>query len=270
MENLLQGIPHVSVYIDDVLGTGWNDSEHLQNLCEVLRHMEMSVCASRKINTLSCDLRLSILDHTISSHVVQLTQDKVEAIQNSPTPTNVHQLNLFLWLPNLYTKFLPNSATKLAPLCSLLQKDQPWGWVWGSHPHRTFTAAKSLLILSAVLVHYCDQKELTLACDASSSGLGAVLSDREADGSEKPDHLCLSYSGTSWALLQPVGQRSSCHCLFAGTKFHRYLLVSTSPFFDTTILSSTCLGNIMRFLCGFVTYPKLGIEFSCRQLFHSL
>ena len=40
MENILQGINHVSVYLDDILVTGETEQEHLQNLDEVLSRLE--------------------------------------------------------------------------------------------------------------------------------------------------------------------------------------------------------------------------------------
>ena len=36
MDTILQGIPHIICYIDDILVTGNDDAEHLQNLAEVL------------------------------------------------------------------------------------------------------------------------------------------------------------------------------------------------------------------------------------------
>ena len=42
MEKLLQGIPVVVVYIDDILITGKNEGEHLSNLKEVLNQLRQS------------------------------------------------------------------------------------------------------------------------------------------------------------------------------------------------------------------------------------
>ena len=39
MESLIQGIPKVCVYIDDVLVTGTTEEDHLANMTEVLRRM---------------------------------------------------------------------------------------------------------------------------------------------------------------------------------------------------------------------------------------
>ena len=40
MENVLQGIPKVTVCIDDILITGTTDEEHLKTVAEVLRRLE--------------------------------------------------------------------------------------------------------------------------------------------------------------------------------------------------------------------------------------
>ena len=40
MDNLLQNIPHVAVYLDDILVTGKTEEEHLQNLDQVLKRMK--------------------------------------------------------------------------------------------------------------------------------------------------------------------------------------------------------------------------------------
>ena len=61
MEGILRGIPHVSVYIDDILVTSETDEEHLKNLDEVFTRLEnlrlkREKCAFmlRKIDYLGC------------------------------------------------------------------------------------------------------------------------------------------------------------------------------------------------------------------------
>ena len=64
----------------------------------------------------------------------------------------------------------------------LLQKETKWA------QQKAFKEVKSLLTSDCLLVHYDPAKELTLACDASHYGLGAVLSHCDTDGKEKPLH----------------------------------------------------------------------------------
>ena len=40
MDNLLKGIKHVSVYINDIVVTGLTEEEHLKNLDEVLSRLD--------------------------------------------------------------------------------------------------------------------------------------------------------------------------------------------------------------------------------------
>jgi hypothetical protein len=109
MENLLQGIPGVTVYVDDILITGATEEEHLKSLEEVLR-------------------RLAKAGLLVSKHKCRFMVPMVAHLGHS-----------------IDTK--------------------------GLHP---------------LLVHFDSQLPLTLACDASPYGVGAVLAHRMPDGAEKP------------------------------------------------------------------------------------
>ena len=83
MENLLQGVKNVSVYIDDIVITGASTEEHLQTLDVVLEKLET---AGLKLNRSKCFfLRPSIeyLGHIIDKDGLHPTREKVQAIQEA-------------------------------------------------------------------------------------------------------------------------------------------------------------------------------------------
>ena len=191
IEGILRGIPHVCVYLDDILVTGNTDDEHLRTLEEVLGRLE---AAGLRLKRNKCAFMLpsvEYLGHTISADGLRPSQKKVRAIMQAPKPHNVSQLRAFLGLVNYYGKFLPQLSSTLAPLYRLLEKRNKWNW--GPAQDRAFQAAKSQLTSSCLLVRYDPQKEIVLSYDASPYGLGAVLSHRMEDGSEKPAAFASRY-----------------------------------------------------------------------------
>lgn len=55
MEGVLQGIDHVTVYLDDILVTGKNEEEHLHNLEKVLICLQQAgMCLKKKSVPLCC------------------------------------------------------------------------------------------------------------------------------------------------------------------------------------------------------------------------
>ena len=54
---------------------------------------------------------------------------------------------------------------------------------------QAFKEAKTALVSSKVLVHYDLSLPVTLAGDASTYGIGSVISHTMPDGSEHPKHL---------------------------------------------------------------------------------
>ena len=116
MENLLQGIPHASIYLYDILVTGTSEADHLKMLDEVLSHLET---AGLRLKRNKCAFLLpsvEYLGHRISAKGLQSTDEKVQAFEKAPTPSNVSQLHSCIGLVNYYCKFLPNLASALATL----------------------------------------------------------------------------------------------------------------------------------------------------------
>ncbi|XP_044175358.1 uncharacterized protein K02A2.6-like [Acropora millepora] len=184
VDQVLQGIPDTQCYIDDIIVTGKNDQEHCENLDKVMTCLEN---AGLKLNKTKCDFmkdEIEYCGHVINKDGLCKSQKKIEAVVNAPSPQNVNQLRAWLGFVNYYHKFLPNFATELQPLHSLLKQDIPWHW--NTEQETAFSRVKSMVASDTVLTHYDPEKELRLATDASAYGLGCVLSHVMPDGSEQP------------------------------------------------------------------------------------
>ena len=94
------------------------------------------------------------------------------------------QLRSFLGLVNYYNRFLPNAPTVLHPLHQLLEQNSEWQWT--EQCKQAFTEAKRMITSEQVLTHYDSALPVRLACDASPTGIGAVLSHVMPDDSERP------------------------------------------------------------------------------------
>ena len=147
------------------------------------RLQQYNIRANRSKCFFLCDT-VEYLGHRIDEHGLHTADQKVAAVREAPQPKNVQELRSFLGLLHYYGKFLPNLATLLHPLNALLRVDSEWNWT--SECKEAFENAKKLLITAPVLAHYDPSLPLKLAGDASSYGLGAVISHVMPDKSERP------------------------------------------------------------------------------------
>ena len=220
MEGILRGIPHVSVYIDDILVTGETDEEHLRNLDEVFTRLENENLRLKREKCAFMLPKIDYLGRIISADGLQPSPSKIKAIQDAPAPRNVSQLRSFLGMVNYYGKFLHQLSTLLAPLYQLLQQKSRWHW--GKEQQDAFTHVKQQLTSSQLLVHFDPQEKLLLSCDASPYGIGAVLSHVMEDGSEKP----IAYASRTLAPAEKKYaqiEKEGLAIIFGVKKFHQYL-----------------------------------------------
>eukprot|EP00731_Ephydatia_muelleri_P024869 Em0016g1140a len=160
------------------------------------------------------------LGYKIDKNGIHPLAEKVEAVKNAPEPKNITELKSYLGLLTYYSRFLPHMATMLAQLYRLLQAKIPWNWT--QKEKMAFENSKNLLLSAKVLVHFDPNKELILACDASSYGVGAVLSHKMSDGTERPIAFAsrtLSSAEKNYSQLEKEGLA----CIFGVKRFHLYL-----------------------------------------------
>ena len=158
MDSILQGIPSVICYRDDLLITGASDQEHLQNLQQVLSRLNEQGIKLKKEKCTFLQTSVEYLGYVVDANGVHTTAAKLEAIQKAPEPQNVSELRSFLGLLNYYGKFIPNLAALLHPLHVLLQHKQKWKWT--KECAKVFQKAKQQLSSAPVLPHYDPQLPL--------------------------------------------------------------------------------------------------------------
>ena len=220
MDTVLQGIPHCICYLDDILVTGRSDKEHLRNLEEVLSRLRKYGIRLKEDKCQFLQDSVEYLGHQVDAEGVHTSPKKVEAILKAPRPRNLPELRSFLGLLNYYAKFLSNLSCLLHPLHELLRADHPWHW--SEKCERVFQEAKESLSKAPVLMHYDPELPLILAADASSYGLGAVISHRLPNGSERPVAYAsrtLASSERNYAQVE----KEALSLIFGVKRFHQYL-----------------------------------------------
>ena len=166
-------IPGVETEIDDILIWGATDEQHDKRLEEVLKR-----CAELNLtlNKEKCRFKVqsvTYLGNIISADGIKADPEKVRAISEMPPPTDRKGVERLLGTVNYLAKFVPNMSTVMEPIRVLLRKDTEFSWM--KPQEEAFAKVKSILSQAPVLQFFDVKKPVRISCDASKSGLGAVL-----------------------------------------------------------------------------------------------
>ncbi|XP_055522452.1 uncharacterized protein K02A2.6-like [Wyeomyia smithii] len=220
MEQVLNGIPGVTVFLDDIRVTGPNDLIHLQRLEDVLKRLSSY---NMRINLEKCQFFENAIEYCgylIDKVGIHKVPGKIDAVQNMPIPKNKDQVRSFVGLVNYYGRFFPNLSTTLYPLNNLLKNTVPF--VWSKECDEAFNKIKCEMQSEKILAHYDSTLPLVLATDASPYGVGAVLSHVFSDGSERPiQYASQTLNATQQAYKQI--DREAYAIIFGVRKFYQYL-----------------------------------------------
>jgi hypothetical protein len=219
IEGVLRGVPRCVSYFDDVLITGVDDDDHLKNLAEALSRLEENGLKCNREKCIFLANSVDYLGHRIDSYGLHPTPGKVAALRFAPAPRDVSQLRSYLGLLNSCSHFLHNSATVLEPLHRLTRKSA--AWKWGEEEETAFEQSKQLVSEKAVLAHFNPQFRLTLECDASQYGVGAILFQETPSG--RVPVACASRSMAKAERKYSQVEKEALAAVFGIQKFHAYL-----------------------------------------------
>lgn len=220
MDQLLGNMEGVTVYFDDVRVSGMTQAEHDERLLTVLEKLKFAGITVSKEKAEICKPSIKFLGTEINADGFRASKDKVEAITNIARPRNKKELQSFLGMMNYHSKFIKNYADIVKPLYELLKKSTDF--TWSKNCENAFTTAKERLKSREVLMFYSTHLPVKLTCDASPTGLGAVIAHVLPDKTEKP----IAYASR---ILTPAEKnysqldREALSIVYAVKYFHQYL-----------------------------------------------
>ena len=219
MENLFQDMGNVICYLDDLLLVSETKTDHERLLNQVFERLQNT---GLKLKPEKCEIAVSevvYLGFKITEAGVLPTQSKVDAIKKAPRPTDLTQLRAYLGLLNFYRRFIPNAASILEPLNRLLKATIDFSW--GPAQEEAFKTSKNVLINSEALVHFDQNKPITVQADSSGYGVGAMLAHR-IDGEDRPVYFAsrtLSETERNYSQTE----KEALALVYALKQFHEYL-----------------------------------------------
>ena len=139
-----------------------------------------------KLQPAKCDFfkqEVRYLGHIVSKNGIAADPSKTEKVTNWPTPSSKKEVQQFLGLAGYYRRFIKDFATIAKPLHKLAERSAAFNWT--RECEQSFLQLKEKLTSSPVLAFPNFNRTFVLDTDASNTGIGAVLSQMQEDGSEK-------------------------------------------------------------------------------------
>lgn len=185
MNEVMQGLNFVYVYIDDILIASKNEIDHKKHLRLVFERLSNHGLNLRATKCIFGMPSLDFLSHTISDEGIVPSKNRVEIISQLPSPTSLKKIQQFVGMVNYYHRFIPQLAKMLTPIykhMSVFQRDSKTKFTWPDECNMAFNEIKNALSNVVLLAHPLDTAKVNITTDASNVAVGAVLQQYQQDG----------------------------------------------------------------------------------------
>ncbi|XP_055715629.1 uncharacterized protein K02A2.6-like [Phlebotomus papatasi] len=220
VERMLQGIPGVISYFDDICVASSDAEEHFSTLKAVFKRLQEY---NFRVKLEKCKFfsnEIKFLGVIADRDGLRPDPGKVDAIEKMPAPKNIQELRSFLGAVQFWGKFVHSMSEIRAPLDRLLKKGVSWRWT--RECEQSFRRFKDILRSDLLLTHYNPHLPIIVASDASSHAIGCVAYHEFPDGSQKAFyHASRKLTDTESRYSQI--EKEALGIIFAVKKFHRFI-----------------------------------------------
>ena len=180
IDECLEGLENIQTIHDDVIifGTGDSEEEVLASHDKACRAL-LDRCRERglKLNKKKIKFKqdsVAYMGHIFGKQGLSPDPVKVQVVRDMPRPTDIQGVQRLVGVVTYLSKFMLQLSSICEPLRRLTDKTAVFDWL--PQHEEALTTIKNLITQAPVLHHYDVDKEVTLECDSSDVGLGAVLS----------------------------------------------------------------------------------------------
>ncbi|XP_062713235.1 uncharacterized protein K02A2.6-like [Aedes albopictus] len=179
LQEVIQGLDGVECLADDLLVYGIGDTleealvNHNRCLKNLFRRLDEHNVKLNKSKLVLCQSSVKFYGHVLTDKGLHPDETKITTIKNYPVPTNRKEIHRFIGMVNYLSRFIPNLSSNLTNLRKLISESVPWNWTTAED--KEFKAVKQLVADVRTLRYYNPKQPLTIECDASCFGLGAVV-----------------------------------------------------------------------------------------------
>jgi hypothetical protein len=179
MHAALSGLNGVHCIADDILISGSGETiadaerDHDKNLIALLQR-----CRNKGLKLNRSKLRLNrestiYMGHELTSSGLRADKRKVDAILNLPIPEDKKALQRVLGMATFLARYCANFSEITSTLRELINSKNEFHW--DLRHTEAFERLKAMLASAPVLAYFSPEKDIIVQCDASQSGLGAVI-----------------------------------------------------------------------------------------------
>ena len=208
-------IPHVRIYIDDVLLSAPTVQQHDAALHEVLKRAREN---NVKFNPKKLQYRTSTvryLGYILTAGAKSINEDRIKAIENLQSPKTKKQPQRVMGLFNYLREFIPQLSELKINLQGLLKQDVKVNWL--PQHEKDFQQIKQIIIKAGTLAKFDPEKPITIQADSSQTAIGCALMQEG-----KP----IAYASRSLKENEQVFAPIERECLsiyFSCKKFHYFI-----------------------------------------------
>ncbi|KAG1168581.1 hypothetical protein G6F71_009002 [Rhizopus microsporus] len=213
----------VMVFIDDIIIYSRNLKEHVDHLQLVFNKCAQANLRLKKKKCHFARSQVEYLGHVVTARGLLPARNNVRKVLEFRVPQDGDEVRSFLGTSGYYRRFIQDYATMAEPLTKLLKKSEPF--VWNDEQQIAFEYLKWSLSAPRVLAYPDREKIQILTTDASTRGIGAILS-QSRDGSSNEERVIAYASRT---LRNGEKNYSVTHlealALFWGVNYFRHYLL---------------------------------------------